>query len=151
MTGWRNRLCGNSFVRLTAGCSGLLSLCLSLLPGLPCSAPALTVESVSPPNDVCSAQLIALCPHLQRERERAGEGGRERSSNLEQFVNYSCKNMRARSTESSHRATREVHWHCQSVGIHSIPLLVRLFYSQWRLGCVFRSKCKSALCERKNG
>ncbi|KAK5601001.1 hypothetical protein CRENBAI_005636 [Crenichthys baileyi] len=34
---------------------------------------ALTVESVSPPNDVCGARLIPLCPHLQRERERKRE------------------------------------------------------------------------------
>lgn len=68
----------NSCVRLTVGCKGLLSLCLSLLSGLPCSVPAPTVESVSPPNDVCSAQLISLCPHLQREREREGERQRER-------------------------------------------------------------------------
>lgn len=83
----------NSFVRLTVGCKGLLSLCLSLLSGLPCSAPAPTVESVSPPNDVCSAQLISLCPHLQRGRERVRERERE-VKKMEQFVTYSCKNMR---------------------------------------------------------
>lgn len=75
LTGWWNEYWMNSFGWLTVWCNGLLSLCLSLLPGLPSSAPALTVESVSPPNDVCSAKLIALCPHLQREKERGG--GRE--------------------------------------------------------------------------
>lgn len=71
---------------LLSVCSGLLSLCLFVVARAPlCPAPALTVESVSPPNDVCSVQLIALCPHLQRERERdtdthwerEGERGRE--------------------------------------------------------------------------
>lgn len=108
VTGWWKLLWINTFVWLTVGCSWLLSLCVSLLPGLPCSAPALTVESVSPPNDVCSAQLIALCPHLQRE------GGRERNGAV-------CKLLMQKyeSRANSHTSTRGVHWQYQGMGIHT--------------------------------
>lgn len=63
---------------LTVGCSGLLSLCLSLLPGLPCSAPALAVEA-SLPSRRCSplTQLTALGPLLQGDTEGGTDGGRE--------------------------------------------------------------------------
>ncbi len=108
MTGWWNEYWMNSFEWLTVGCNGLLSLCLSLLPGLPCSAPALTVESVSPPNDVCSAQLIALCPHLHRERERERERGREREREREKFKNGAvCKLLMQKCERARSRANSD--------------------------------------------
>lgn len=76
---------------------------LSLLPGLPCSAPALAVESGSPPDDVCSAQLLALGPHLP-DRDRGRD--RERSSNMEQFVSYSCKSTRGLGAEQTRQSNK---------------------------------------------
>lgn len=90
-------------MRLTVGCNGLLSLCLSLLPGLPCSAPGLTVETVSSPDDVCSAELIALCPHLQGDT--GGEGGRRLTERDKFKTGAVCKLLMQKYEGKSAQAT----------------------------------------------
>lgn len=63
--------------RLTVGRNGLPTRCPSWSPGLPCSAPALTVGSVSPPGGAFAARTAnSLSAPTFREME--GEGGRER-------------------------------------------------------------------------
>lgn len=96
-------------LRGVTGCWVCVSSCCQGSPALLRSAPALTVESVSPPNDVCGAQLIPLCPHLQGERERE----RERFTNgaVCELLMQKYDTSRARSRSNRRGITGEVHWH----------------------------------------